>query len=160
MFNHESPRRGGTFVTKKIVNGLCRIKKGLQKTLYLGNLEAKRDWGHAKDYVEMCWKILQYKKGDDFIIATEKQYSVKFFIEKCFQYLGIRINWKGKGLNEQGIDQSGNAIISIDKNYYRPSEVDSLCGDSEKAKIKLNWSPKITFEEALVGSERSAPLQP
>ena len=156
LFNHESPRRGETFVTRKITIGISRIINGLDNCLYLGNIYALRDWGHAKDYVEMCWKILQYKKGDDFIIATEKQYSVKFFIEKCFQYLGIRINWKGKGLKEKGIIKKFNkkkypnlrekmVVVRIDKRYFRPNEVDNLVGNSSKAKKVLNWKPKISI---------------
>ena len=156
LFNHESPRRGETFVTRKITIGISRIINGLDNCLYLGNIYALRDWGHAKDYVEMCWKILQYKKGDDFIIATEKQYSVKFFIEKCFQHLGIRINWKGKGLKEKGIIKKFNkkkypnlrekmVVVRIDKRYFRPNEVDNLVGNSSKAKKVLNWKPKISI---------------
>ena len=150
LFNHESPIRGETFVTRKITRALSRIKLGMQDKLYLGNLDSKRDWGHAKDYVEMQWLMLQQNKPDDYVIATGKQYSVREFVNVVAKNLDLKITWKGKGLNEQGIDQSGNVIIIIDKNYYRPSEVDSLCGDSEKAKIKLNWSPKITFEELVL----------
>ena len=156
LFNHESPRRGETFVTRKITIGLSRIIHGLDKCLYLGNLYSLRDWGHAKDYVEMCWKILQYKKSDDFIIATDKQYSVKFFVEKCFQYLGIKISWIGKGLNEKAIIKKfnkdkypnlkqGMTVIKIDKKYFRPNEVDNLIGNSSKARKILNWKPKTTI---------------
>ena len=156
LFNHESPRRGETFVTRKITIGISRIINGLDNCLYLGNIYALRDWGHAKDYVEMCWKVLQYKKSDDFIIATEKQYSVKFFIEKCFQYLGIKIAWSGKGLKEKAFIKKFDkkkypklknkmVVIKIDKRYFRPNEVDNLVGNSTKAKRVLNWKPKITI---------------
>ncbi len=160
QFNHESPRRGETFVTRKITIGISRIINGLDDCLYLGNLYALRDWGHAKDYVEMCWKILQYKKSDDFIIATEKQYSVKFFVEKCFQYLGIKISWIGKGLKEKAIIKKfnkdkypnlkiGMTVIKIDKKYFRPNEVDNLVGNSSKAKKILNWKPKTNIYELI-----------
>ena len=160
LFNHESPRRGETFVTRKITIGLSKIVNGLEKSLSLGNLYALRDWGHAKDYVEMCWKILQYKKSDDFIIATEKQYSVKFFVDKCLRYLGIKIEWKGKGLNEKAIIKNfdktkyphlkkGSEIIKIDKKYFRPNEVDNLIGDSSKAKRFLNWKPKTSITKLI-----------
>ena len=160
LFNHESPRRGETFVTRKVTIGISRIINGLDKCLYLGNIYALRDWGHAKDYVEMCWKVLQYKRSDDFIIATDKQYSVKFFIEKCFQYLGIKISWSGKGLNEKAIIMKFNKkkypnlrkkmiVIRIDKRYFRPNEVDNLIGNSSKAKKVLNWRPKTTIYELI-----------
>ena len=160
LFNHESPRRGETFVTRKITIGLSRIINGLDKCLYLGNIYALRDWGHAKDYVEMCWRVLQNKKSDDFIIATEKQYSVKFFIEKCFKYLEITIYWKGKGLEEKAVIkdfnkkkypnlQKGMVVIRIDKKYFRPNEVDKLIGNSSKAKKVLNWKPKTTIYELI-----------
>ena len=160
LFNHESPRRGETFVTRKITIGISRIINGLDKCLYLGNLYALRDWGHAKDYVEMCWKVLQHKKSDDFIIATEKQYSVKFFAEKCFQYLGIKINWVGKGDNERAIIKKFDKkkfpnlrermiVIRIDKKYFRPNEVDNLVGNSSKAKKILNWKPKTSIYELI-----------
>jgi len=158
LFNHESPRRGETFVTRKITIGLSKIVYGIEKKIYLGNIYALRDWGHARDYVEMCWKILQYKKPDDFIVATGKQYSVKDFIEKCFKYLGIKIIWKGKGINEKGIikDFDKNKypnlkekmeVIRISKKYFRPNEVDNLIGDSSKAKKLLNWKPKVSIDE-------------
>ncbi len=156
LFNHESPRRGETFVTRKITIGLSKIVNGLEDCLFLGNLYALRDWGHAKDYVEMCWKVLQHKKSDDFIIATEKQYSVKFFVEKCLKYLGIQIIWQGKGLNEKAIIKNfdkkkypklkkGNVIVRVDKKYFRPNEVDNLIGNSLKAKKLLNWKPKTSI---------------
>ena len=159
LFNHESPRRGETFVTRKITIGISRIINGLDNCLYLGNIHALRDWGHAKDYVEMCWKVLQYKKSDDFIIATEKQYSVKFFVEKCFQYLGIKISWIGKDLREKAIIKKFDkkypnlkdnmVVIRIDKKYFRPNEVDNLVGNSSKAKKVLNWRPKTSIYELI-----------
>ena len=148
LFNHESPRRGETFVTKKIVSGLCKIKTKKQKKLYLGNLDSKRDWGHAKDYVEAMWKILQQKKPDDFVIATGKQYSVRQFVEIVSKKLGFKIIWRGKGINEKGIDKKTNKIIiECDKKYFRPLDVNTLLGDSKKAKKKLKWKPKINFNQ-------------
>tara|TARA_B000000475_G_C15997985_1_gene447734 strand:+ start:154 stop:1197 length:1044 start_codon:yes stop_codon:yes gene_type:complete len=146
LFNHESPVRGETFVTRKITRGLARIKLGLQNVLYLGNLDAKRDWGHAKDYVEAQWLILQQADPEDFVIATGKQFSVRDFINKASKNLGMKIEWKGNGLNEVG-SFNGKDIIKIDPRYFRPTEVQALLGDSSKAKKKLNWSPKISFEE-------------
>ena len=156
LFNHESPRRGETFVTRKITIGLSRIALGLQKTLYLGNIYALRDWGHAKDYAEMQWKMMQIKKPEDFVIATGKQYSVKFFIELCCKFLKIKIIWKGSGLREEAIvtqfDKNispnlklGQKIIKVDKRYFRPNEVDCLKGNASKAKKKLKWVPKINI---------------
>ncbi len=148
LFNHESPRRGETFVTKKIVNGLCKIKLGLQKKLYLGNLNAKRDWGHAKDYVEAMWKILQQKKPDDYVISTGKQYSVKQFVNLVSKRLKIRIIWKGRGSKEVGIDaNSKKVIVECDKKYFRPLDVNTLLGDSRKARKKLKWKPKINIHQ-------------
>ena len=148
LFNHESPLRGETFVTRKISIGLSRIKLGLQKKLYLGNLNSKRDWGHAEDYVVAMWKMLQQKKPDDFVIATGKQYSVKDFVNTAAKELDIKIKWTGKGSNEKGIDHKTNkVIIEIDKKYFRPTEVDSLKGNYNKAKKILKWSPKINFKE-------------
>ena len=146
LFNHESPVRGETFVTKKITKALCRIKYKKQKKLYLGNLEAKRDWGHAKDYVEAQWLILQQKKPDDYVIATGKTYTVKFFVEKVATYLGMKITWKGKGVKTRGYDQKGNCIIECDKKYFRPTEVDILIGNANKAKRILKWKPKINID--------------
>jgi GDPmannose 4,6-dehydratase len=146
LFNHESPVRGETFVTRKIARALVRIKLGMQKNLYLGNLEAKRDWGHAKDYVEAQWLMLQQKKPDDFVIATGKQHSVRDFINLSSEYLDMKINWKGKNLNEVG-SFKGKDIIKIDSRYFRPTEVETLLGDASKAKEKLNWSPKISFKQ-------------
>ena len=146
LFNHESPRRGETFVTKKIISAMCRIKFGKQKKLFLGNLYAKRDWGHAKDYCLAMWKILQYKKPDDFIIATGKQYSIKQFINLVAKKLKIQITWKGKGLNEKGYNNKKEPIIECDKNYFRPLDVNTLLGDSSKAKKLLKWKPKINIK--------------
>ena len=146
LFNHESPRRGETFVTRKITRALARIKLGLQKTLYLGNLNAMRDWGHAKDYVEVQWLMLQQDKPSDFVIATGKQYSVRDFINLAAKNLDMKIEWKGKDEDEIGIYKN-EEIIKIDTNYYRPTEVESLLGDASKAKKELGWEPKISFEE-------------
>jgi len=148
LFNHESPIRGETFVTKKIVSALCKIIMGKQKKLYLGNLYAKRDWGHAKDYVVAMWKMLQKKKPSDYVIATGKQYSVKEFINLTAKELKIKILWKGRGMNEKGY-WNNKAIIEIDKNYFRPTEVNSLKGNSSKAKKELNWMPKIGVKELI-----------
>jgi len=146
LFNHESPRRGETFVTRKIVIALCRIKSGKQKKLFLGNLEAKRDWGHAQDYVEAMWKMLQKKSPSDFVIATGKQYSVRQFIDLTLKELGITFLWKGKGIKSKCYDLKGNCFIECDKEYYRPLEVDTLLGDARKAKKELNWKPKIDIK--------------
>ena len=148
LFNHESPQRGETFVTKKICEALCKIKLGKQNKLYIGNLYSKRDWGHAKDYVEAMWLMLQQKKPDDYVVATGKQYSVKYFINLVCKILRINISWKGKGLNEVGIDQdTKKIIIKCDKKYFRPTEVDSLLGNSNKAKKKLKWRTNYTIEK-------------
>ena len=150
LFNHESPRRGETFVTKKIVRALVRIKMGKQKTLYLGNLDAKRDWGHAKDYVVAMWKILQQKQPEDFVIATGKQYSIRQFISLVSKKIDIKIIWKGKGLKEKGYDSiSRKPIIAIDKNYIRPLDVNTLLGNASKARKKLSWKPKINIHELI-----------
>lgn len=146
LFNHESPRRGETFVTRKITKALTRIKLGLQDTLFVGNLNAKRDWGHAKDYVEAMWLILQHSRPEDFVIATGQQFSVREFINFATQELGIKIEWDGIGINEVGYC-NGKAIVKVDSNYFRPAEVDTLLGDSSKAKKILNWKPKISFLE-------------
>jgi len=148
LFNHESPRRGETFVTRKITRGLSRIIAGKEDCLYLGNLDAKRDWGYAKDYVEGMWRILQQKKPDDFILATGETHSVREFIEECAKILGIDLIWKGTGLKEIGIDRNTKkTLIRIDKRYFRPSEVDILLGDASKARRKLHWKPKTTFPQ-------------
>ena len=147
LFNHESPVRGETFVTRKITRGLARIKLGMQDCLYLGNLDAKRDWGHAKDYVEVKWLILQQDHPEDFVVATGIQYSVREFVEAAGEEIGINIKWKGKGTDEKGYDEQGKCIVAIDERYFRPTEVDNLLGDATKAKKKLGWTPKITFTE-------------
>lgn len=159
LFNHESPVRGETFVTRKITRAISRIKLGLQDCLYLGNLDALRDWGHAKDYVEMQWLMLQQEQADDFVIATGQQYSVRDFVNAAAKQLDMQIRWEGSGINEKGylINQSmldgknktvsEKLIVQVDKKYFRPTEVDNLLGDSTKAKIKLGWTPKITFDE-------------
>tara|TARA_B100000965_G_scaffold164206_2_gene136732 strand:+ start:29096 stop:30133 length:1038 start_codon:yes stop_codon:yes gene_type:complete len=146
LFNHESPVRGETFVTRKIVVGLCKIKKGLQKTLYLGNLDAKRDWGHARDYVEAMWKMLQKKKPTDYVISTGNQYSVKQFVNFTLNELKIKYFWKGKGVKSKCYDKKGNCIVACDKEYFRPLEVDTLLGNSNKAKRELNWAPKTNIK--------------
>jgi GDPmannose 4,6-dehydratase len=146
LFNHESPVRGETFVTRKITRALARIKLGLQNVLYIGNLNAMRDWGHAKDYVEAQWLMLQQKKSEDFVIATGKQHSVRDFVNLAAKELDMKIDWKGKNINEVGIFEGKN-IIKIDPRYFRPTEVDNLLGDASKAKKKLGWIPKITFKE-------------
>tara|TARA_B100000989_G_scaffold64840_2_gene44944 strand:+ start:13976 stop:15022 length:1047 start_codon:yes stop_codon:yes gene_type:complete len=149
LFNHESPRRGETFVTKKIISALCRIKAGKQKKLYLGNLNAKRDWGHAKDYCEAMWKMLQQKKPDDYVISTGKQYSIKQFIDLAAKKLDMKIIWKGKGIKEKAYNEKGIAIIECDKKYLRPLDVNTLLGNSKKARKKLNWKPKIKLESII-----------
>ncbi|RWX47103.1 GDPmannose 4,6-dehydratase [Candidatus Electrothrix aarhusensis] len=148
LFNHESPIRGETFVTRKITRALARIKLGLQDTLYLGNLDAKRDWGHAKDYVQMQWLMLQQEKPEDYVIATGVQHSVREFVEIAATELGISLSWQGKGLDEIGIEEkSGKTIVKIDPRYFRPTEVETLLGDPAKAKEQLGWEPKISFAE-------------
>jgi len=147
LFNHESPVRGETFVTKKIIMGLCRIKMGKQKKLFLGNLSAKRDWGHAKDYVVAMWKMLQKKKPQDYVISTGKQYSVKDFINFSLKELNIIYYWKGQGINEKCYNDKGDCIIECDKEYFRPLEVDTLLGNSSKARKELNWKPKFNITD-------------
>jgi GDPmannose 4,6-dehydratase len=150
LFNHESPMRGETFVTRKITMAVARIKKGLQDKLYLGNLNAKRDWGFAGDYVEAMWLMLQQEKPDDYVIATGEAYSVKEFTELAFKEIGIELEWRGEGINEVGVDvSSGEVLIEIDPRYYRPTEVELLIGDPTKAKEKLGWEPRIRFEELI-----------
>ena len=151
LFNHESPRRGETFVTRKITLAAARIKLGVQKKLYLGNLNAKRDWGHAKDYVECMWLILQNDKPDDFVIATGEMHTVREFCELAFKEVGIELKWEGEGIDEKGIDiNSGRVLIEVDPQYFRPTEVDQLLGDPTKAIEKLGWNPTQTPFEALV----------
>ena len=148
LFNHESPVRGGTFVTKKIVNALVKIKLGKQKKLYLGNLDAKRDWGHARDYVEAMWKMLQKKTPSDYVISTGKQYTVKEFVNLVLKNLNMKYKWKGKGFNSKCYFNN-KLIVECDKEYYRPLEVDTLLGDSRKAKKELNWRPKTNIKELI-----------
>ena len=147
LFNHESPVRGETFVSRKITRALARISLGVQDCLYLGNLNARRDWGHAKDYVEAQWLMLQQKQAEDFVIATGEQYSVRDFVNIASKELGIKVAWKGKGVNEKGYNQEGKCIVQVDPHYFRPTEVDTLLGDASKAKKKLGWKPRITFKE-------------
>ncbi|MDA8561858.1 GDP-mannose 4,6-dehydratase [Gammaproteobacteria bacterium] len=147
LFNHESPVRGETFVSRKVTRGLARIKLGLQDCLYMGNLDAKRDWGHAKDYVEMQWLMLQQETPDDFVIATGRQYTVREFINSAAQKLSLYLRWEGEGINEKAYDQNNKCIISIDTRYFRPAEVESLLGDPTKAHQKLGWKPQITFDQ-------------
>jgi GDPmannose 4,6-dehydratase len=150
LFNHESPRRGETFVTRKITRGLSRISVGEQECLYLGNLNAKRDWGHAKDYVEAMWLMLQQDKPDDYVIATGEQYSVKDFVDKASPFFGFNIEWMGEGELEFGYDwNTKRKVIAVDKKYFRPAEVESLLGDASKAKRKLGWEPKISFDQLI-----------
>jgi GDPmannose 4,6-dehydratase len=147
LFNHESPIRGETFVTRKITRALARIKLGLQDCLYLGNMDAKRDWGHARDYVEMQWLMLQQEKPEDFVIATGVQYSVRDFVNAAAKELQLSITWKGEGVDEKGYDEKGNCVVAVDPRYFRPAEVETLLGDASNAKNKLGWTPKTTFEE-------------
>ena len=147
LFNHESPVRGETFVTRKITRALARIKLGLQDKLYLGNLDAKRDWGHAKDYVEMQWLMLQQDEPEDFVIATGEQHSVRDFVNAAANELGIKMRWEGVGVDEKGYNEKGDCIVSVDQRYFRPTEVETLLGDPSNAKNKLGWVPKVTFKE-------------
>ena len=150
LFNHESPRRGETFVTRKITRAVANIKYGLQKTLYLGNLDAKRDWGYAKEYVEAIWRMLQHSKPEDFVIATGNAHSVREFVEFAFNEINVPIKWIGKGINEYGINAiTGEKIVSIDPKYFRPTEVDILIGNPQKALKKLNWKTKTTLKELI-----------
>ena len=149
LFNHESPRRGETFVTQKIVQALCKIKKKKQKTLYIGNLYSKRDWGHAKDYVNAMWLMMQKKRAEDFVIATGQQTSVKNFINLVSKSLGIKLFWRGKGINEKAFNSEGEVIVASDKVYYRPLEVNNLLGDAKKARKKLNWKPKYKLNDLI-----------
>jgi GDPmannose 4,6-dehydratase len=147
LFNHESPVRGETFVTRKITRALARIKLNLQDCLYLGNMDSLRDWGHAKDYVEMQWLMLQQEQAEDFVIATGIQYSVRDFVSIAAQELDINLTWHGTGVDETGVDENGNVIVRVDARYFRPTEVETLLGDPTKAKEKLGWTPKTTFHE-------------
>ena len=147
LFNHESPRRGETFVTRKITRALARIKLGLQDTLYLGNLDALRDWGHARDYVEMMWLMLQQDEPEDFVVATGQQQSVRDFVEAGARELGMTIRWEGRGVDEKGFDADGRCIVAVDPRYFRPTEVETLLGDPSKARERLGWAPRTTFAE-------------
>ena len=147
LFNHESPLRGETFVTRKITRALARISLGTQDCLYLGNMDAKRDWGHAKDYVRMQWLMLQQEEADDFVIATGEQYSVREFVEIGCKKLGMSVTWQGEGVDEKGYDANGQCIVAVDPQYFRPTEVETLLGDASKAKHLLGWEPEITFDE-------------
>jgi GDPmannose 4,6-dehydratase len=167
LFNHESPLRGETFVTRKITRALTRIKLGLQDKLYLGNIDSKRDWGHARDYIEMQWLMLQQKEAQDYVIATGEQYSVREFVTIAAKYLDIDLTWLGNGVDEKAIDQRGREIVNIDPRYFRPAEVETLLGDATKAREELGWKPRITFRqlveemvtEDLKAAERDALVQ-
>ncbi len=147
LFNHESPMRGETFVTRKITRALSRIRAGLENTLYLGNLDALRDWGHARDYVEIQWRMLQQKEAKDYVIATGEQYSVRDFVNASAELLGFDLRWEGEGLEEKACDENGNVIVAVDPNYFRPTEVQTLMGDASKAVRELGWSPRTSFQE-------------
>ena len=147
LFNHESPLRGETFVTRKITRGLARIKVGLQKQLFLGNLDAKRDWGHARDYIEMQWLMLQQDKPQDYVIATGQQYSVREFVQRCAKLLDLDLTWQGSGVDEKAVDKTGNVVVAVDPRYFRPTEVETLLGDPCKAKRELGWTPRTSFDE-------------
>jgi len=147
LFNHESPIRGETFVTRKITRALARIKLGLQDCLFLGNLDSKRDWGHARDYIEMQWLMLQQEQPEDFVIATGVQYSVRDFVNAAAAEIGIAVEWRGSGVDEKGYDAHGNCIVQVDPRYFRPTEVETLLGDATKAREKLGWTPRISFAE-------------
>jgi GDPmannose 4,6-dehydratase len=164
LFNHESPIRGETFVTRKITRALARIKLGMQECLYLGNLDARRDWGHARDYVEVMWRMLQQDRPEDYVIATGEQHSVRDFVTAAAKHVGIDVAWKGKAAEEKGFDGSGRCIVAIDPRYFRPAEVDTLLGDAAKARRDLGWEPRVRFPELvaemmredLKGAERDA----
>jgi len=154
LFNHESPIRGETFVSRKITRALARIKLGLQDCLYLGNLEARRDWGHARDYVEAMWRILQQPAPDDYVVATGEQHSVREFVEETARVLGMTIEWRGRGADEKGYDERGRAIVAVDPHYLRPAEVDSLLGDAARARARLGWEPRVRFRELVAEMAR------
>ena len=154
LFNHESPVRGETFVTRKITRALARIRLGLQDCLYLGNLDARRDWGHARDYVEAMWLILQQKQPADFVIATGVQHSVREFVEAAAVELKVKLSWRGKGVNEKGYDAKGRVIVAVDSRYYRPAEVDTLLGNAAKARRQLKWQPRVSFRKLVAEMAR------
>jgi GDPmannose 4,6-dehydratase len=147
LFNHESPLRGETFVTRKITRGLARVKVGLQQQVFLGNLSAKRDWGHARDYVEMQWLMLQQEKPQDYVIATGEQFSVREFVTRCAKLLDMNLTWQGSGIDEKAVDPKGNIVVAVDPRYFRPTEVETLLGDPGKAKRELGWTPRTSFDE-------------
>jgi GDPmannose 4,6-dehydratase len=147
LFNHESPLRGETFVTRKITRGLARVKVGLQEQVFLGNLSAKRDWGHARDYVEMQWLMLQQEKPQDYVIATGEQFSVREFVTRCAKLLDMDLTWQGSGIDEKAVDSKGNIVVAVDPRYFRPTEVETLLGDPSKAKRELGWTPRTSFDE-------------
>lgn len=147
LFNHESPLRGETFVTRKITRGLARVKVGLQEQVFLGNLSAKRDWGHARDYVEMQWLMLQQEKPQDYVIATGEQFSVREFVTRCAKLLDMNLTWQGSGIDEKAVDSKGNIVVAVDPRYFRPTEVETLLGDPSKAKRELGWTPQTSFDE-------------
>jgi GDPmannose 4,6-dehydratase len=155
LFNHESPVRGETFVTRKITRGLARIKVGLEECLFLGNLSAKRDWGHARDYVEMQWLMLQQSEPEDFVIATGQQYTVREFVNAAANELNIKLTWSGAGLDEKATDRKGRTTVAVDRRYFRPAEVESLIGDASKARAKLGWQPKISFQQLVAEMTRA-----
>ena len=158
LFNHESPLRGETFVMRKITRWLARIKVGLQKELFLGNLDARRDWGHARDYIEMQWLMLQQEKPQDFVIATGRQYSVRDFVRRCAELLDMDLTWSGSGVDEKALNQAGEVVVAVDPRYFRPTEVETLLGDAGKAQRELGWMPRTTFDE-LVREMVEADLQ-
>jgi len=147
LFNHESPRRGGTFVTKKVTSSVARIAAQKQEKLVLGNLDSKRDWGHARDYVKAMWMMLQMDTPEDFVIATSKQYSVRQLVTLCFEMIGRPITWRGSEISEEGVDEDGNVVVQVSAKYFRPTEVETLLGDCTKAKTKLGWTPDTSFKE-------------
>jgi GDPmannose 4,6-dehydratase len=159
LFNHESPLRGETFVTRKITRGLARVKVGLQDALFLGNLDSRRDWGHARDYIEMQWLMLQQEKPQDFVIATGQQYSVREFVQRCAKLLDLDLTWQGSGVDEKAIDRDGKVIVSVDPRYFRPTEVETLLGDPTKAQRELGWTPRTSFDqlvEEMIASDLKA----